>query len=94
MRSKGLPHRQAYNVQTAVNERQIILAAEISLDAPDFGHLEPLLDHALAHLRRHQIGEAPEAVVGDAGYWHTRQIQWRSPTAGSRCWFPPTARCV
>ena len=75
MCSKGLPHRQAYNVQTAVNERQIILAAEISLDAPDFGHLEPMLDHALAHLRRHQIAEAPEAVVGDAGYWHTRQIQ-------------------
>jgi len=75
MRSKGLPHRQAYNVQTAVNERQIILAAEISLHAPDFGHLEPMLDHALAHLRRHQIAEAPEAVVGDAGYWHTRQIQ-------------------
>ncbi|MGB0098316.1 MAG: transposase, partial [Solirubrobacteraceae bacterium] len=75
MRSKGLPHRQAYNVQTAVNERQIILAAEISLDAPDFGHLEPMLDHALAHLRRHEITEQPEAVVGDAGFWHTRQIQ-------------------
>ena len=29
MRSKGLPHRQAYNVQTAVTEQQIILAAEI-----------------------------------------------------------------
>jgi hypothetical protein len=35
MRSKGLPHRQAYNVQTAVTEQQIILAAEISLDAPE-----------------------------------------------------------
>ena len=74
MRSKGLPHRQAYNVQTAVTEQQIILAAEISLDAPDFGHLEPMLDQALAHLRRHGIAEQPEAVVGDAGYWHTRQI--------------------
>ena len=75
MRSKGLPHRQAYNVQTAVTEQQIILAAEISLDAPDFGHLEPMLDQALAHLRRHGITEQPEAVVGDAGYWHTRQIE-------------------
>ena len=44
MRSKGLPHRQAYNVQTAVTEQQIILAAEISLDAPDFGHLVSMLD--------------------------------------------------
>ena len=75
MRSKGLPHRQAYNVQTAVTEQQIILAAEISLDAPDFGYLEPILDQALAHLRRHGITEQPDAVVGDAGYWHTRQIQ-------------------
>jgi transposase len=75
MRSKGLPHRQAYNVQTVVTEQQIILAAEISLHAPDFGHLEPMLDHTLAHLRRHGIAEPPEAVVGDAGYWHTRQIQ-------------------
>ena len=74
MRNKGLPHRQAYNVQTAVTEQQIILAAEISLHAPDFGHLEPMLDQALAHLRRHGIAEQPEAVVGDAGYWHTRQI--------------------
>jgi len=32
--------RQAYNVQTVVTEQQIILAAEISLHAPDFGHLE------------------------------------------------------
>ena len=75
MRSKGLPHRQGYNVQTAVTEQQIILAAEISLDAPDFGHLEPILDQALAHLSRHGITEQPEAVVGDAGYWHTQQIQ-------------------
>jgi hypothetical protein len=75
MRSKGLPHRQAYNVQTAVNDRQIILAAEISLDAPDFGHLEPMLEVTLVHLNRHGITEQPEAVVGDAGYWHTRQIQ-------------------
>jgi hypothetical protein len=58
-----------------VTEQQIILAAEISLDAPDFGHLEPILDQALVHLRRHDIVQQPEAVVGDAGYWHTRQIE-------------------
>ena len=75
MRSKGLPHRQAYNVQTAVSEQQIILAAEISVDAADFGHLEPMLEVTLAHLSRHGIAEQPEAVVGDAGYWHTRQIE-------------------
>ena len=44
MRTQGTPPRQAYNAQTAVNDQQIILAAEITLDAPDFGHLEPMLD--------------------------------------------------
>ena len=62
-------------MQTAVTEQQIILAAEISLAAADFGQLEPMLDRALAHLSRHGITEQPEAVVGDAGYWHTQQIQ-------------------
>ena len=52
MRTKGLPHRQAYNAQAAVNERQVILAAEISLDAPDFGSLEPMLNTTLEHLDR------------------------------------------
>ena len=75
MRSKGLPHRQAYNVQSAVTEQQIILAAEISLAAADFGQLEPMLDRALAHVSRHGVTEQPEAVVGDAGYWHTEQIE-------------------
>jgi hypothetical protein len=52
MRTQGTPPRQAYNAQTAVNEQQIILAAEITVDAPDFGHLEPMLDTTLAISRR------------------------------------------
>ena len=75
MRTQGTPPRQAYNAQTAVNDRQIILAAEITIDAPDFGHLEPMLDTTLVGLQRHGVSERPEAVVADAGYWHNRQIQ-------------------
>jgi hypothetical protein len=75
MRTQGTPPRQAYNAQTAVNDKQIILAAEITIDAPDFGHLEPMLDTTLAQLARHGVGEQPLAVVADAGYWHNRQIQ-------------------
>jgi transposase len=75
MRTQGTPPRQAYNAQTAVNEQQIILAAEITVDAPDFGHLEPMLDTTLQHLARHGVSEQPEVVLGDAGYWHTRQIE-------------------
>jgi transposase len=75
MRTQGTPPRQAYNAQTTVNDRQVILAAEITVDAPDFGHLEPMLDTTLRHLERHGVTDVPEAVIGDAGYWHTAQIQ-------------------
>src|SRR5207248_11030340 len=75
MRTQGTPPRQAYNAQTAVNDRQIILAAEITIDAPDFGHLAPMLDSTLSHLERQGVSQQPEAVIADAGYWHHRQIQ-------------------
>jgi len=75
MRTQGTPPRQAYNAQTAVNENQVILAAEITIDAPDFGHLEPMLDTTLRHLDRHGVSKAPKVLLGDAGYWHTAQIQ-------------------
>jgi transposase len=75
MRTKGMPPRQAYNAQAAVNERHIILAAEITVDAPDFGHLEPVLNKALEHLERHGVSEQPGGVLADAGYWNTRQIE-------------------
>ncbi|HSS61078.1 MAG TPA: transposase [Candidatus Limnocylindrales bacterium] len=75
MRTKGMPPRQAYNAQAAVNEQQVILAAEITVDAPDFGHLEPIVNTTLANLERHGVTEQPGAVLADAGYWHTRQIQ-------------------
>lgn len=57
MRTQGAPPRQAYNAQTSVNDRQIILAAEISIDAPDFGHLKPMLDTTLEQLKRHGVSE-------------------------------------
>ncbi len=75
MRTQGTPPRQAYNAQAAVNDRQVILAAEISIAAPDFGHLGPMLDTTLSGLREQGIEENPEVVLADAGYWHTAQMQ-------------------
>jgi transposase len=75
MRTQGTPPRQAYNAQTAVNDRQIILAAEITVDAGDFGHLEPILDTTLTRLEQQGVRGLPEAVIADAGYWNTRQMQ-------------------
>ncbi len=75
MRTQGTPPRQAYNAQAAVNDRQIVLAAEISISAPDFGHLGPMLDITLSGLREQGIEEIPGAVLADAGYWHTAQME-------------------
>lgn len=74
-RTQGTPPRQAYNAQTAVNEDQIILAAEVTVDAADFGHLQPMFETTLQQLAPHGVEELPEAVVADAGYWHTTQMQ-------------------
>jgi hypothetical protein len=43
---------QGYNAQAAVNERQIVVAAEVTLESPDFGHLEPMVDAAQRELER------------------------------------------
>jgi transposase len=75
MRTQGTPPQQAYNAQTTVNDRQIILAAEITVDAPDFGHLEQMFHTTLRQLASVGVHEQPEAVIADAGYWHTNQIQ-------------------
>jgi hypothetical protein len=75
MRTQGTPPRQAYNAQAAVNDRQVILAAEISTAAPDFGQLGPMLDTTLQGLRAQGITETPAVVLADAGYWHTAQMQ-------------------
>jgi hypothetical protein len=43
---------QGCNAQTAVNEHQILVAAEVTVDSPDFGHLEPMVDATQRELER------------------------------------------
>ena len=66
---------QGYNAQAVTNERQIVIAAEVTADSPDFGHLEPMVAAAQAELVRAGVSETPEVVVADAGYWHQRQME-------------------
>jgi len=68
-------YMQGYNAQAAVNERQIVVAAEINTDSPDFGHLEPMLDATRTELAASGVTERPEVVVADAGYWHQAQME-------------------
>src|SRR3954470_10199117 len=52
MRTQGQPPLQGYNAQLAVNDKQVIVAAEVTTDAPDFGHLEPMVRATRRELRR------------------------------------------
>jgi hypothetical protein len=43
---------QGYNAQAATNERQIVIAAEVTIDSPDFGHLGPMVAATECELQR------------------------------------------
>jgi hypothetical protein len=65
---------QGYNAQAVCNENQIVVAAEINADSPDFGHLDPMVSAAERELAGAGIAAAPAVVVADAGYWHHDQM--------------------
>lgn len=70
----GFGFVQGYNAQTAVNEQQIVLAAEITNISTDFSQLAPVVDAVLAELERAGIQQRPEAIAADAGYWNEQQM--------------------
>ncbi len=74
VRTHGQPPLQGYNAQFAVNDKQVVLAAEIATESPDFGHLEPMVRATQRELAGVDLGD-PEVVLADAGYWHQRQIE-------------------
>ncbi len=74
VRTQGQPGMQGYNAQLAVNDRHVIVAAEITTESPDFGHLEPMVRATQRELAALGLGD-PDVVLADAGYWHRRQMQ-------------------
>ena len=66
---------QGYNAQVVTTEDQIVVAAEVNVDSPDFGHLEPMVSAARAALERAGFEQTPEVVLADAGYWHQVQME-------------------
>jgi hypothetical protein len=79
---------QGYNAQAATNEHQIVIAAEVTVASPDFGHLEPMVNAAKAELNAVGVSDTPEVVLADAGYWHQEQME-RIVAAGSTVLIPP-----
>jgi Transposase DDE domain len=74
MRTEGQPTVQGYNAQAAVTRGQVIVAAEITVEGPDFGHLEPVVHATLRELDAAGVTQRPEMVLADAGYWHKEQM--------------------
>jgi transposase len=83
-------HMQGYNAQMVTNEHQIVIAAEITNVAPDFGTLEPMVTAALRELEAAGIAETPDLVLADAGYWHQRQME-NVINQGMQVLIPPDA---
>jgi len=59
--------------------------------APDFGHLEPMLDAAQRELDAVGVTEVPQVLVADAGYWHQQQME-RIVDRGIPVLIPPDAK--
>jgi transposase len=75
VRTQGQPAKQGYNAQAAVTEQQIVVAAEVTVDSPDFGHLEPMVEVTVRELANVGVSEPPGVVVADPGYWHKKQME-------------------
>jgi transposase len=65
---------QGYNAQAVTTEDQVVIAAEVMVASPDFGHLEPMVQAAGRELEAAGISDQPEVVLADAGYWHHEQM--------------------
>jgi Transposase domain (DUF772)/Transposase DDE domain len=81
---------QGYNAQAATNERQIVIAAEVTIDSPDFGHLGPMVAATETELEAAGVAERPGVVLADAGYWHQAQME-RITGRGTVVLIPPDA---
>jgi transposase len=81
---------QGYNPQAVVNEDHILLAAEVTADSSDFGHLEPMLEATRTELALAGVEEPPDVLLADAGYWHNEQMD-NVTASGVRLLCPPEA---
>ena len=88
---RGRGFLQGYNAQAVANEHQIVIAAEVMTAAPDFGHLEPMLDATQRELEAASVNEHPTVVIADAGYWHQQQME-HLVDRGIQVLIPPDAK--
>ena len=80
---------QGYNAQAVVNERQIVIAAEISTAAADFAHLRPMVETALRELEQAGVTGKPTVAVADAQYWNEQHMDDVTGQHGIQVLIPP-----
>lgn len=83
-------YTQGYNAQAVVNEHQVVLAAEVTLSSPDFGHLQPMITATNDELAEIGVSDTPGVAVADSGYWHEQQID-QVVNMGTQVLIPPDA---
>jgi hypothetical protein len=71
-------YMQGYNAQAVCSEQQIVVAAEINADSPDFGHLEPMVSAAERELAgagvpRRRRWSSPTPAIGTTTRWTNSQ---------------------
>jgi hypothetical protein len=84
-------YAQGYNAQAVCNERQIVVAAEINADSPDFGQLEPMVSAAERELA--DAGLTGTARTGGPPTTSPPSGRTRARATGHRSWLP-TGGCV
>jgi hypothetical protein len=82
---------QGYNAQAVVNERQIVIAAEISTAAGDFSHLRPMIETALEEPEQAGESEQPMVAVADAQYWNEQHMHDVTGEHGIQVLIPPAS---
>lgn len=64
-------YEQSYNCQAMVTNEQIIIATDVSNQAPDVQQMIPMLEQT-----RESVGALPDVFVADNGYFSADNAQW------------------
>ncbi len=80
---------QGYNAQAVVNDEQIVLAAEITVETGDFSHLQPMVSATVKELEKAGVTETPEVALADAGFWNEQHMDAVTAEHGIQVLIPP-----
>jgi transposase len=79
---------QGYNVQLAVSDDHVIIAADLTTDAADVAQLKPMIEQAKDNLEQVE-GDDIATIVADAGYLSRHNVELAT---GSELLIAPTSK--